>query len=176
MPITRALSFFLALVALAQPTLAQSTSDDVLRNLLAEVRALRLTLQRSSLLSLRGDLLVERIRTAQNRVATTQDSIDDIRAQLASIEQEETRFRAEIENVEDKIRREYDAEAAALLQQELEQYKSYATSLSNQAGTLRRTESELLLRLDEARARLDGLEAEFDDLLREIERQLQNPE
>jgi cell division protein FtsB len=109
--ITRITALALLATFAAMPAVAQSGTDEVLRNLLAEVRALRLTLQKSSLLSLRGDLIVERIRTAQSRVAATQDQVDSTRQQLTSIEQEAQRFAAETENVEEKIRREYDQEA-----------------------------------------------------------------
>jgi len=170
-------SILSCVLLLAAPCLsAQATTDDVLRSLLAEVRALRVTLQRSSLLGLRGDLLVERIRTAQSRVASTQDQIDGVRQQIGAIDQESKRFEAEIEQLEDRMAREYDAEALEQLKLQVDQYAGYSTTLTQQVETLRRTEAEMLARLDEASARLDGLEAEFDDLLKEIERQLKEPE
>lgn len=174
--LTRLLALVLAVTALAPPSLAQSTSDEVLRSLLYEVRALRLTLQKSSLLGLRGTLIVERIRTAQSRVASTQDQLDGVRRQITAMEQETQRFDTEIEALEGRMAREYDGEALDLLKQELEQYTSYTATLTQQTESARRTEMELLARLDEATARLDGLEAEFDNLLKEIERALQEPE
>jgi chromosome segregation ATPase len=173
---TRIVAYVLVVLAVAPQSFAQGTSDEILRSLLAEVRTLRLTLQRSSLLSLRGDLLVERIRTAQSRVSGTQDQIDSVRRQITTMEQENQQFSTEIERLEDRIAREYDAGARDQLKPQLEQYRSYTATLALQTETARRNEAELLSRLDDARARLDGLEAAFDDLLKEIERALQTPE
>lgn len=172
----KAFAFVMLITLLAPALAAQTTTDEVLRSLLAEVRALRVTLQRSSLLGLRGDLLVERIRTAQSRVASTQDQIDSVRQQISAMEQETNRFRTEIESLEGRIAREYDADLLEQLKQELAQYSSYTLTLSQQTESARRNEAELLARLDEASDRLDGLEAEFDDLLKEIERRLQEPQ
>ena len=171
--VTRITILILAIITLTPQVLGQSPSDDVLQSLLSEVRALRLTLQKSSLLSLRGDLLVERIRTAQSRETTTRNQVDSFRRQIGSLEQERQRFLTRKEELDEKIRREYDPELVESLKQEFGQYDNAIEMFGQQIESARRSESELLSRLDEDRASLDALEAQFDDLLNEIERALE---
>ncbi len=171
--IRRVAAIALATLVLAPVSIAQSESEEVLQSLLSEVRALRVAMQKTNLLGLRGNLLVERIRTAQSRATSTQDQLDRVRQQITTMEQEKDRFTTRIDELEEKIGREYDAEIVEQLKQELDQYKNVTGMFSNQVEGFRRNEVELLSRLDEERARLDGLEAQFDDLLREIEKALE---
>ena len=155
---------------------ADDSNRDVMTSLLKEVRLLRLTLQQSSLFSLQGDLLVERIRTAQARVSHIQSSLDGVRSTFDSLKQQREHYNDYKENLESKLLKEYDPEAIEALKQQLSQYESGQDALERQTDSLRHRETTLLQQLDEANARLEELEQAFDDLLDDIGRSLKDKE
>lgn len=156
--------------------LADDSNPEVMTSLLKEVRLLRLTLQQSSLFSLRGDLLVERIRTAQGRIADIQKSIDGVRSSLDNLDREREHYADYKESLESRLLKEYDPETIETLKQQLSQYETGIGAGERHANSLRQRETTLLQQLDEATARLEELETAFDDLLDDIERSLKEKE
>ncbi|HUO83702.1 MAG TPA: hypothetical protein VM534_01185 [Thermoanaerobaculia bacterium] len=170
---TRSLSLLL-LLALFVPVHApaQETPDELLRNLLTEIRLLRKTMERSNLFGLQGNLLIERIRGAQTNVSDTRAELTRVRGEITALDQEKQNVEAMKEQIEERLRREFEPELLEAARRERAQFEPALEIFAQRQELLRRNEQEILARLEEEEEALATLEEQFDRLLTEIERTL----
>ena len=155
--------FFIATSALAQTQPA--TTDEVLRALLAEVRALRVTLQQSTAFQLRGQLLLERLRLQQQVVRELSRETDQRNTMM-----EETQLNAYAEDIEERLRSETNPETRRDLERERDQLKRRIEMQKKMIEEMKQRQQRQEARLIEERQRLEAIEAEIAALQKEMTR------
>lgn len=157
-----------AILLAAVPALAQNppqTTDEVLRALLAEVRALRMTLQQNGALQLRGQLLVERLRLQQQVVRDLSRESDARNTMM-----EESQMNAYLEDIEERLRSETNPESRRELERERDQIKRRIEMQKKMVEEMKQRQQRQEARLIEERQRLEAIEAEIAALQKEMTR------
>src|SRR5215472_13758363 len=94
------------------PTLAQTPNpatsgqddhDQTLKQLLTEVRELRIALQRASLSNSRFQMLIERLRIEQTHIDSLRRDLENVRRELTDFQSAKPRMEQEIKDAEDSL-------------------------------------------------------------------------
>ena len=162
---------FAFLFLLAAPAFPQAASGDsaTLQQLLAEVRQLRLTMEKQMSIGPRMQLLMQRAQFQEQKVARIQAQLDEVRKQ---IQQETSRQNAAGERLA-KIEQDISAESDAAKRSQLEDMRAGLKMVIGNGPDpqLRARESELNNELITEQAAL----TEFNEKLDALERQLEAP-
>jgi len=163
-----AIAMVALLAALAAPAQTASPDSATLQELLAEVRQLRMTMQKTLSLGPRMQLLLQRAQFQEQRVARVQQQLDDIRKQISA---ETSRQTAATERLA-KIEQDISAESDAARRSQLEDMRAGLKMVLGNGPDpqLRAREGELNNALVAEQATL----AEFNDKLDSLERQLES--
>ena len=151
------------LLPLALPAAAQTSQDaPTLQALLAEVRQLRLALERSATLSPRIQLTMQRVRLQDEKVARVSAQLEAVRREIAN--HPVHRATQQLTLLEQHLSSESDAAR----RKELEQRRAELRVMSAQAvdPQLGARESELANSLRVERAALDELSGKLDAMER----------
>jgi len=160
----------LAAVIQATPAPAQEpnvTDAQLIRALLAEVRQLRQTLERGALIGARVQILGQRLRAQEDRVARVSRELDSIRRELLDVQSQQARV-AETESMEAEAAQLADPRARRNLESEIKQAKAQGERLKALEQQRRSREAELASSLMAEETRL----RELHDALRQLERAL----
>lgn len=140
--------------------------------LLAEVRELRLALQRASLNTYRNQIMAERLRLQEQR-------IDDLRARLEQIHEESAnaglsapRMKERLKSLESQIEQERDAANRAQLQSEYDGVKALLEEHGQQEALRRQKEASLAEQLQVEQAKASSLADRLEAIEREMEKEL----
>lgn len=164
--IVTAAVLLLATSAFAQTTPAQPQStDEVLRALLAEVRALRVAIQQTSAHQLRGQLLLERLRIQQQTVRELSRETDQRNTMM-----EEAQLNTYLEDLEERLRAETNPELRRDLERERDQLKRRVELQKKMVEDMKVRQQRQEARLIEERQRLEAIEAELAALQKEMTR------
>jgi chromosome segregation ATPase len=138
MTIPRLIFVLFAIAVTAGPVvLAQTAAVDPLRELLTEVRALRLAMERAEVNGTRVQLLVARIQLQEQRIAELSRRSAAVRTELRQTESESSSITAEAQRMEAILR---DAKASP---EEREQIDRMSGAMKTQIETIERRRQEL---------------------------------
>ena len=148
-----------------------AAEGQTLRELLDEVRQLRLALQRLTASGRQFQLLGERIRLQQGRVDALRRELEGARSQLAKTQAARAELAGRVKEAEEFVGRESQAGERAALEQVLREVKGKLSVLHEQEQQQRDVETQLNTQLQseetkllELNNRLDALERELSDL------------
>jgi cell division protein FtsB len=145
----------------------QADRDQALRQLLTEVRALRLTLERATLTSTRFQMLIERLRTQQTQVDLLNRQLTSVRSELAKWKTGKTETEAYVKELENKVA-QTSGEEHSVLEKRLSAAKRYVESKATEQSQLLQSEADLTTRLQLEESKLTELNSQLDLLLKEI--------
>jgi phage-related minor tail protein len=162
--------YFLIIVVfgLAAATFGQATSSDsqTLRALLSEVRELRQALQVSLGRIQSAQILLSRLQIQEVAVTRASQHLDDVRSKLAEVRVVMRSEAAEIKHFEDEAP---NGENAAQVEEALKRAKSDLEASTNLEQQRQATESEAEEQLRTEQDKLNSLETQLDDLVRNMD-------
>ena len=138
-------------------TMAQAPPDSTIQALLAEVRLLRLTLEKSTLVVPRINLALQRVQTQQDSVQRAAQQLDGLRERLAAAAGHQAENASRLKALESELGREQDPVRRANLENELKHLKMLNDQLQQEELQLRAREVELAGRSRSEQAKLDEL-------------------
>ena len=138
-------------------TMAQAPPDSTIQALLAEVRLLRLTLEKSTLVVPRINLALQRVQTQQDSVQRAAQHLDGLRERLAAAAGHQAENASRLKALESELGREQDPVRRANLENELKHLKMLNDQLQQEELQLRAREVELAGRSRSEQAKLDEL-------------------
>ncbi|MFL6209947.1 MAG: hypothetical protein ACJ74W_13910 [Pyrinomonadaceae bacterium] len=147
----------------------------LLRSLLAEMRQLRLTLQRTTAATYRFQLILDRMRLQQGRVDMLTRDLEGARLQLANAQFAQTQYAARAKETEEQLGQEQDAKRHAILEQQLKEFKRLAGVQAQQEERFREREAQLTAQLQTEQLKLDGLNTQLDNLEQILTARAQEP-
>jgi len=162
--------YFLIIVVfgLAAATFGQATSSDsqTLRALLSEVRELRQALQVSLGRIQSAQILLSRLQIQEVAVTRASQHLDDVRSKLAEVRVVMRSEAAEIKHFEDEAP---NGENAAQVEEALKRAKSDLEASTNLEQQRQATETEAEEQLRTEQDKLNSLETQLDDLVRNMD-------
>lgn len=163
---------FLCAVFGGPSVLAQSSPDATMQALLAEVRQLRLALERSAVVAPKIQMTLQRLQIQQDSVSRASRELDATRSQIAKFAEEQSGIAGEIKQGEQIIAQEQDPIRRKDIEGRVMAMKSVLDQQTMKTSELRGREVELSGRLRAEQAKLD----ELNDRLNVLERQLESPQ
>jgi chromosome segregation ATPase len=169
----------LALLCLVSPTRAQVQSnkpadsaqgdrDQTLKQLLTEVRELRLAVQRATFSNTRFQMLIERVRVQQSHVDALSRQLENVHSQVADMKASKPRMEQQIKDAEDSLDRMTDPNAHADSESFIKVVKANLARLTQEDERLRSRETALDTELQAAQAKLNELNGQLDALMSEL--------
>jgi DNA repair exonuclease SbcCD ATPase subunit len=153
---------------------AVGDSAQVLRELIVEVRQLRLTLQRTNINAFRAQLAIERLKVQEARVERLTNQLEENQNDLSSVKTSRTQVLGQIKDVETQLKTENDAvkkeqQETALkeFRRSLEQQNERETSLNEQRNSLMAQLQAEQTKLDELSNTLAGIQSDLEKMVRE---------
>ncbi|HEY7914131.1 MAG TPA: hypothetical protein VIG62_19630 [Blastocatellia bacterium] len=169
--------FLLAVFSLSLTTAhaqsARPPDEITLRSLLNEVRLLRETLQWTNLNAHRSQIIVERIRSQNDRVARITRMLEDTRDQIANLQVQTTQMSEQAKSSESELDREADSNRRTAMEAELKGFKQIIEPLKQRLEQLKERETRLNLELQTEQGKLNELEGRLEGLEREIESEIE---
>lgn len=156
-------------VMLSVSPLQAQTEPELMRALLEEIRALRLTLQKSAALDLRAKVLIERARLQEQTVRELQREVDQ-RNMSRSIEIEDEPMETMVEQLNNRLRTETDAEQRRQIENELQMMQQRREMYTRHQERMRAYEQQMEARLGEEKNKLADIEREIMALEAEMSR------
>jgi len=154
--------FTVSKTGLAQNSANESPQDQVMRDLLSEVRLLRQDLRKLSTTTYRAHTMIERLRIQQSQVNRLMTELSNVRGQLASIKSGRLEMKEQIKD----LQRRWDA--GTIPEAELITAKSALADMDQREPDLTVKESELAGQLIIERTNLDALYKRLDDIEQEL--------
>lgn len=143
---------------------AQNNYDKTLQQLIAEVRELRLAVQRATVSYTRFQMLIERVRVQQSSVDTTSRQLDNLRSQLADMRSAKPQIEQQIKDTEELLERTTDPNGRLDIESRIKSMKARLARFTPEEDRLRNREiaveselQNLQLKLSELNSQLDGL-------------------
>jgi chromosome segregation ATPase len=152
------------LFGVSSPALAQTRTDDPIRELLSEVKLLRQALERAATVGTRIQLLVARVQLQEQRIGELSRRLDSVRAELRDVERESTALAPQVASMqeatqaEDPNDRRAAEQAAAMLNSQLETLERRRQELSGEEGLISQQIAAEQGRWTEFNTRLEALE------------------
>lgn len=151
----------------AAPASAQSPPDTseaaLMRILIEELRALRLTLQQNALLDLRSRLLIDRARIQSQLVGELQREVEQ-RTMNRSMMIDEEPFEPMFEQLDEQLRVTSDAAERRRIEAEIDAMKKRREIFGRHQERMLEHEQQMELRLAEERRRLDEIQRDLMNL------------
>ncbi len=147
---------------------AQGDRDQTLQQLLAEVRELRLAVQRATVSNTRFQMLIERVRVQQVHVDALSRQLENVHSQAAEMKAAKPQIEQQIKDAEDLLDRTPDPNAHADLESRIKGGKASLSRLAQEDERLRNREAALDMELQAAQARLNELNGQLDSLMSEL--------
>ena len=157
-------------------SLKQNSDEQITKALLEEVRLLRQTLQRLNLNAYRSQIIVERIRAQNDRVARLSRSLEDTRDELADVQVMTNQFSERAKAIEKQLQEESDEKRRAPIESEYREMKYLLDINRQKEQRLRERETRLSEQVRVEQAKLDDFEGRLDALEREIFDELKKQE
>ena len=164
-------------VLFVSPLVAQTEKsaeeNQTLRTLLSEVRQLRKTMQTTGLHAYRGQIILERMRLANEQVERMAQKLEAARDDAEKIERTIPRFEEQSKVMETVLQQETNVAQRAKIEFELKDHKQQAERYKVLLTRAREREQQLSTELRASQARLTELESRLDLLEREIENEIE---
>jgi hypothetical protein len=151
-------------------------NDQPVKALLEEVRLLRQTLQRLNLGAYRSQILVERIRAQNDRVARLSRSLEDTRGELAEEQVSINQFSERAKTTDNQLQQETDDKRKGQIEVELRELKYMIDFHKQKEQRLREREIRSSEQLKIEQAKLDEFDNRLDLLEREISSEIEKQE
>lgn len=142
--------------------------DKTLQQLIAEVRELRLVVQRATFSHTRAQMLIERLRLQQNTIDSVNRQIDMVRAQLADLRNAKLQIQQEIKEIEELLERTTDPNGRLDMESRIKSTKARLARLPPEEDRLRNREVALENELNNLHAKLNELNSQLDNLFSEM--------
>jgi cell division protein FtsB len=146
---------------------AQADHDQTLRQLLTEVRELRLALERATVANTRFQMLIERLKVQQTQVDLLDRQVANIHDQLLKLKGAETDTNGRIKELESQLGESSGEEHAAIEQALKETRRSLQSRVAEESQQLQ-AEAESTLRLQLEQSKLTDINSQLDLLLKEL--------
>lgn len=169
------ISFLAVLFVSTVPAQTEKPAEEnqALRTLLSEVRQLRKTMQTTGLNAYRGQIILERMRLANEQVERMAQKLESARDDVEKIERTIPRFEEQTKVMETVLQQETDIGKRARLEFELKDHKQQGERYKVLLTRAREREQQLSTDLKASQARLTELESRLDLLEREIENEIE---
>ena len=169
------ISFLGLLVVSIVPAQTQKAAEEnqTMRTLLSEVRQLRKTMQTTGLNAYRGQLILERMRLANEQVEKMAQKLETARDDVEKIERTIPSFEEKAKVMETVLQQETDIANRAKLEFEIKQHKQQTERYKVLLTRAREREQQLSTDLRASQSRLSELENRLDLLEREIENEIE---
>jgi cell division protein FtsB len=146
---------------------AQTDNDQTLRQLLTEVRALRLALERATVTNTRFQMLIERLKVQQTEVDVLDRQLATIRSQLVKLKAAKTETDGHIKELEGRLA-ESSGEEHAAIEQALKEFKRTLESRAAEESQQFQAEADTTIRLQLEQNKLTDINNQLDLLLKEL--------
>ncbi len=140
--------------------------------LLNEVRLLRQTLQQVNLFTYRGQILVERIRLGQDKIARLNESLEKLQGELRTVELEHPGLEQRVQELQSLLERTQDPKQRVELESELRAMRNALPVTQQRAEGLRKRELLLATAVREEQSNLQEMEDKLERLEAELEAKL----
>lgn len=150
------------------PDPVQSNYDKTLQQLLAEIRELRLAVQRATLSHTRVQLVIERLRLQQSTIDGVNRQMDLVRAQLADLRNAKPQMDQQIKETEELVERTTDPNGRLEMESQIKSMKARLARLAPEEDRLRNREIALETELQNLQAKLNELNSQLDVLFNEM--------
>lgn len=147
--------------------------NQTMRTLLSEVRQFRKTMQTAGLNAYRGQIILERMRLANEQVEKMAQKLEAARDEVEKIERTIPRFEEQAKVMETVIQVETDPGKRAKLEYEVKDHKQQTERYKVLLTRAREREQQLSTEFKANQARLTDLESRLDLLEREIENEIE---
>src|SRR5260370_37614596 len=147
------------------PDSAQGDRDQTLKQLLTEVRELRLAVQRAMVGSTRFQMLIERVRVQQAQVDSLSRQLESVHSQVAENKEAKPQIEQHIKDAEDQLDRTPDPNAHAELESRIKVTKATLARLTQEDERLRSREAAIDTELQSAQSHLNELNGQLDLLM-----------
>jgi chromosome segregation ATPase len=146
----------------------QGDCDQTLAQLLAEVRELRLAVQRATVSNTRFQMLIERVRVEQAHVDALSRQVENLSSQLAELKAAKPQMEQQIKDAEDSLDRTTDPNVHADLESRIKGGKANLARLTQEDERLRNRETAVDIELQAAQAKVNELNGQLDALMNEL--------
>ena len=143
-------------------------ADQTLKQLLTEVRELRLAVQRATVSNTRFQMLIERMRVQQTHVDALSRQLESLHSQVAEFKATKPQIEQQIKDAEDLSDRTPDPSAHADLESRIKGGKTNLVRLAQEDERLHNRETALDTELQGAQAELNELNGQMDALMSEL--------
>ena len=157
----------------AAQTEKPTEENQTMRTLLSEVRQLRKTMQTTGLNAYRGQIILERMRLANEQVERMAQRLETARDEVDKIERTIPRFEEQAKVMDTMLQQETNIGQRAKLEFELKEHKQQGERYKVLLTRAREREQQLSTELKASQARLTELESRLDLLEREIENEIE---
>ena len=142
--------------------------EKTLQQLLAEVRELRLAVQKATVTHTRFQMLIERVRIEQTHVDASVRQIENLRAQIADMRNAKPQFEQQVKDAEEMLERATDPNARAEIETSVKSMKAQVVRFGQEEERLRSREAALETELQSSQAKLNELNAQLDAFINEM--------
>jgi chromosome segregation ATPase len=164
---------FIVVGTVSAQTEKPTEENQTLRTLLSEVRQLRKTMQTAGLNAYRGQIILERMRLANEQVERMAQKLESARDEVEKIERTIPRMEEQSKVMETVIQQETDIGKRARLEFESKDIKQQVDRYKLLLTRAREREQQLSTDLRASQARLTELESRLDLLEREIDNEIE---
>ena len=140
-------------------------SDQTLKQLLTEVRELRLAVQRATVSNTRFQMLIERVRVQQAHVDALSRQLENLNSQAAEMKAAKPQMEQQIKDAEELLDRTPDPNAHSDLESRIKGGKAILVRLAQEDERLRNRATALDTELQAAQAKLNEQDAQLDSLM-----------
>jgi chromosome segregation ATPase len=146
----------------------QGDRDQTLKQLLTEVRELRLAVQRATVSNTRFQMLIERVRIQQAHVDALSRQLENVHSQAAEMKATKPQMEQQIKDAENQLDRTPDPSAHSDLESRIKGGKANLARFTQEDERLRNREAALDTELQAAQAKLNELNGQLDSLMSEL--------
>jgi chromosome segregation ATPase len=139
------------------PETAAAPETQMLNQILTEVRQLRATVQRSGQSIYRGQILLEQLRTQQEKVARLSGQIEELRNQQTQFRAQQPQMQERLRSLESEINSETNAARRTQLEAEANAMRQFFDGLGKDEQQIQERERQLTTQLLTEQATLDDL-------------------
>jgi chromosome segregation ATPase len=150
------------------PDSTREDIDQTLKQLVIEVRELRLAVQRATVSSTRFQMLIERVRVQQAHVDALGRQLESVHSQVAEMKAAKPQMEQQIKDAEDMLDRTPDPNVHSELESRIKGGKANLARLILEDERLRNHETAIDTELRSAQSQLDQLNSQLDGLMSEF--------